>query len=324
MLSPTVKLPNRLSLRLAGTNATRSATPPGWPTTSTRPSVGSKPAIARASSRAPEPSTPVSATIEPAATSMSTRENSPWRCVRPCTRRSGVVEMTVGAARARSRSAAPTTSERAISSAAISSPTSVRLMRPSSSTTTLSECSASSLSRWLTSITVRPASASTCMRRKRSSDSSSVSAEFGSSKSTTRASCASARAISVRCWIASGHSSSCRSATSRIARSASSSRSCASIPCRSQRLRSRPITMFSATVRLGKSCGSWCTTATSRAPMTGDHDWPSTRISPASEGVSPARILIIVLLPAPFGPAMPRILPRSATRSSPFSAIVSP
>ena len=58
--------------------------------------------------------------------------------------------------------------------------------------------------------------------------------------------------------------------------------------------------------------------------MVGDHGCPSTMISPASDEASPARILIIVLLPAPFGPATPRMRPRSASRSRPSSAIVSP
>ena len=50
---------------------------------------------------------------------------------------------------------------------------------------------------------MRPAAARPCISRKSWSDSSSVSAEFGSSNRKTRASRASARAISVRCWVAS-------------------------------------------------------------------------------------------------------------------------
>ena len=56
--------------------------------------------------------------------------------------------------------------------------------------------------------------------------------------------------------------------------------------------------MFSATVRFGKSCGSWCTTATrfdavlARPRLAVDED-----LALVARSTSPARILIIVLLP---------------------------
>ena len=68
-------------------------------------------------------------------------------------------------------------------------------------------------------------SASACIRRNRSSDSSSVRAELGSSNRNTRASWTRARAISVRWWMASGTIPSGSSATSSMARSRITARS---------------------------------------------------------------------------------------------------
>src|ERR1043166_3002445 len=46
---------------------------------------------------------------------------------------------------------------------------------------------------------------------------------------------------------------------------------------------------------------------------------PRTTTSPPSFGVSPSRISIVVVLPAPFGPSMPKHSPRLTSRSTPFT-----
>ena len=107
------------------------------------------------------------------------------------------------------------------------------------------------------------------------------------------------------------------SATSRIARSAMSARSAARGRGPAPRVPSRPTIRFSATVRFGKSCGSWWTTATRSRSVAVSHGRPSSSMSPSSASVSPARILMSVLLPAPFGPAMPRISPRPRVEVEP-------
>ena len=73
-----------------------------------------------------------------------------------------------------------------------------------------------------------------------------------------------------------------RSATSRMPSSSMSVRSTGvEIAPQPLRVPSRPIITFSPTVRLGNSCGSWCTTATRCTPMSTDQGSPSTMISPA-------------------------------------------
>ena len=174
-------------------------------------------------------------------------------------------------------------------------------------------------------MTTRPASASRCIRRKRSVDSSSVSAEFGSSNRNTCASRASARPISVALLDRERHAPERHVGERRgWPGRRMSERSRGSRWRTSARVPSRPTIMFSATVRLGNSCGSWWTTATRSRSVAVSQVSPSSWISPSSAVVSPARILIIVLLPAPFGPATPRISPGFASRSSPSSARVSP
>ncbi len=313
VLSPTDRLPNRLAVRSAETKPLAAATPPGVDTPATLmvPVPGSNPAMERTSSRAPEPSTPTNAAISPAGTLRSTSWNSPPRCDQPLNSMTGGA-CALRAARLRAWTGPPsaiTTSSRAIASWVSESPSSVRDALPSSTTTTRSAWRTSSASRWLTRMTIRPASASACILRKRSFDSSSVSAELGSSNRNTRACWTRARAISVRWWMASGTSSSRRSRTSSMPRSPMTASSRAFRSRRSQRVRSRPTMTLSATVRLGNSWGSWWTTATRCTPMSTDQCSSSTRISPASGVVSAARILTMVLLPAPFGPATPRIWP---------------
>ena len=76
--------------------------------------------------------------------------------------------------------------------------------------------------------------------------------------------------------------------------------------CRSRPDGAWPMNTFSATVRSGKSRGSWWTTAMPSArAWAGPWIWvgsPSSRIVPLSGWWTPARILTSVLLPAPFSP----------------------
>ena len=90
------------------------------------------------------------------------------------------------------------------------------------------------------------------------------------------------------------------------------------------RVPSRPTSTFSATVRFGKSCGSWWTTATWCQSTLGNHGRPSTVSVPESGRSSPAMMRTSVLLPAPFGPAMPSTSPGRMSRSMPSSATVLP
>ncbi len=201
-----------------------------------------------------------------------------------------------------SRAACPVTRPAAMPSWVSASPSRVAVHRPSRMSATRSVCSASSAIRCETRMTTLPASASRCIRRKRSTDSSWVRAEFGSSNRKTRASRASARPISTRWAMARGTLSMGRSAYSRMARSVSSERSAASSRRTIARVPSRPTIRFWATVRFGKSCGSWCTTATRSRSRAVSQAAPSSSMVPSSAVVSPARILMSVLLPAPFGP----------------------
>ena len=130
------------------------------------------------------------------------------------------------AADARSRSrpppdgpADPTTSSRAMASCVSSAPRNSAVTGPSRMTTTRSQCTTSSASRWLTRMTIFPCDASSCMYANRRSDCSSVSAEFGSSKRKKRAFRAIARAISARWRTASEQSASGRSTWSAISSS---------------------------------------------------------------------------------------------------------
>ena len=182
---------------------------------------------------------------------------------------------------------------------------------PSRMTTTRSRVRTSSASRWLTRMTTRPASASACIRRKRSFDSSSVSAELGSSNRNTRASWTSARAISVRWWMASGTSSEQAVpdvVDAQVAHHAElllAQRRGAASGCPS-----RPTMTLSPTVRLGNSCGSWCTTATRWTPMSTDHGSPSTRISPVVGGGLRGEDLDHRALAGAVGPGDTQDLPR--------------
>src|SRR5690348_2900136 len=60
-----------------------------------------------------------------------------------------------------------------------------------------------------------------------------------------------------------------------------------------------------------------------RPPASSDHCIPSTSTCPASGRVSPSRISIVVVFPAPLGPRSPKHSPRWMVRSSPATAVTS-
>ena len=282
-----------------------------------RPVVRSKPATARTSSRAPEPSTPASGDDRrPRAPRGRRRGSAPPRCaeaVQPQRRRAGVLGR-----RPRPRARAPRR-RRPPACARWRRPSARRPRAPSRSGRRGSPPRDRS---------ARPARSgggrrgSRCGRRpparacggRGRRDSSSVSAEFGSSKSTTRASWASARAISVRCWTASG----CGAELARRRRRgwrgrASSSRS------RSSSAVLQPARALAPDDDvLARPSGSGRAAAPGARPPRGGRPATATTsrrrsgCAPSSPGTSAASTLIIVLLPAPFGPAMPRICPASA------------
>src|SRR5690606_23611084 len=61
-----------------------------------------------------------------------------------------------------------------------------------------------------------------------------------------------------------------------------------------------------------------------RSPPSCCHVRPSTSTAPASGSISPSRISIVVVLPAPFGPSRPNRSPVCTSRSRPATATPSP
>ena len=174
-----------------------------------------------------------------------------------------------------------------------------------------------------TSITMRPASASACMRRKSSLD-SSVGQRRVRLVEEQHARVARERARDLGALLDRERAVAERPVARRRgcrARRSSCALAARRRPARSQPCSSRPTTMFSADGQVREQlrllvhdgdavrADSPATTARRRR-----------RISPVVAVASPARILTIVLLPAPFGPATPRISPGRASRSRPSSA----
>src|SRR4051812_27944825 len=84
--------------------------------------------------------------------------------------------------------------------------------------------------------------------------------------------------------------------------------------------------MTSATVSLSwnfVSC-SWIPSRTRSAMPSPFQRSPSTSTSPESGSRRPSKISTVVVLPAPFGPSMPKHSPRRTSRSRPATATVSP
>src|SRR5436305_1277015 len=180
--------------------------------------------------------------------------------------------------------------------------------------------------------TAAPRARSVSTTPKSRSTSVCVSAAVGSSITITRASDESAFAISTICWSAIESPRAMRSGSSLTPSCSKSSSTSRRMRRRSMRrpLRSggAPMKTFSATVRSGKSVGSWNIMA-----MPAAFDWavvskttstPSMSTRPPSGRCTPARILTSVDLPAPFSPtsacASPRrssIQPSSSARTAP-------
>jgi hypothetical protein len=156
------------------------------------------------------------------------------------------------------------------------------------------------------------------------SDSDSVSAELGSSNRNSSALATNARASAVNWRTASEQLASVSPAWAPMPSCSSTSSSSGPGLGRAVGEVSRPIMRFSPTVMVGNSCGSWCTTVTLRGPRTGSHGSPPQLRLPASTSSWPSSIRTSVLLPAPLGPAMPRISPGRMSSSMPASACVDP
>src|SRR5581483_4623298 len=177
-----------------------------------------------------------------------------------------------------------------------------------------------------------------CSRRPRTSPNShstscSASAEVGSSRKRISGSRRSARATSITCRCASESAagSSFGSIPSIPSRAKTSSARVASSrrrisragPCGSFRRK-----RFSATVSHGISVSSWKTVPTPSARASSGRrnstSPPRTRSVPESGRSTPLRILIIVLLPAPFSPTSACTSPKSALNDASESARTPP
>src|SRR5712691_11628071 len=159
-----------------------------------------------------------------------------------------------------------------------------------------------------------------------------VSAAVGSSITMTRAFVVSAFAISTSCWSAIESPRASRSGSRRTP-------SCSNTPAASRRIRLPsmrrkrfsgcvPTKMFSATLRSGKSVGSWKMIAIPAAcdcfAVSKIASSPSRTSRPASGRWTPARILTSVDLPAPFSPTRPCTSPAKSAMSPSSSACTAP
>ena len=180
--------------------------------------------------------------------------------------------------------------------------------------------------------TAAPWARSVSTTRKRRSTSVEVSAAVGSSITITRASDESALAISTICWSAIESPRAMRSGSSLTPSSANSRSTSRRIVRRSMRrpLRSgcAPMKTFSATVRSGKSVGSWkmiaMPAACDCAVVSKTTSSPSISTRPLSGRCTPARILTSVDLPAPFSPTSACASPRRSSMKPSTSACTAP
>jgi hypothetical protein len=158
----------------------------------------------------------------------------------------------------------------------------------------------------------------------------------GSSSSSSRGRIASARAISTRRWVpydnSPGRASSrpvsrVRSTASRTA-GAAGPRPHSLFNSGSDGVRSPPSWMFSRTVRSDSSRTVWNVRATPRrATAAGGTLWnssPSSRRCPRVSGTSREIAPSSVLLPEPFGPMIPKILPGVIWNEMPSTALTPP
>ena len=189
----------------------------------------------------------------------------------------------------------------------------VRTWRPSRITVTRWQIAKISSSRCETKSTALPRARSVSTMPNSRSTSVVVSAAVGSSITITRAFVVSAFAISTSCWSAIESPRASRSGSRRTP-------SCSNTAAASRRIRlpsmrrnrlsgCMPTKMFSATLRSGKSVGSWKMIAIPAAcdcfALSKIASSPSRTSRPASGRWTPARILTSVDLPAPFSPTRP-------------------
>ena len=229
------------------------------PFSSTRPpSALSIPKIARATSERPAPTSPERATISPALTSKETSKKTPSRVSRS-TLRTGlpISEATFGKSVSRSRPTIMRTRSSFVRP--FSSP--LNVTAPSRMTVTWSQIAKISSRRWEMNMTAAPCSLSVRVTRKRRSTSVPESAAVGSSMISTRALNDSALAISTSCWSAIERPRTGRSGSIATPSCLNSSAVRSLSALRSMRWAAasgwRPMKTFSATVRSGKSVGSW-------------------------------------------------------------------
>ena len=300
------------------------------PSISTDPaSQRSIPKIARATSVRPAPTRPARATISPLRTWNETSVKAPSRVSRSTfrTTRPGSAD-PFGNSASMSR---PTIAR--ITDWIVSSPIGlVRTWRPSRITVTRWQIAKISSSRCETNRTALPRARSVSTMRNKRSTSVLASAAVGSSITITRAFAVNAFAISTSCWSAIESPRARRSGSSRTP-------SCSKTPAASRRIRRAsmrrkrlsgctPTKMFSATLRSGKSVGSWKMIAIPAAcdcfALSKIASSPSRKSRPASGRWTPARILTSVDLPAPFSPTRPWTSPPWSSMSPSSSACTAP
>ncbi len=189
----------------------------------------------------------------------------------------------------------------------------VKTWRPSRITVTRWQSEKISSSRCETNRIALPRARSVSTMRNSCSTSVVVSAAVGSSITITRAFAVSAFAISTSCWSAIESPRARRSGsilTPSCWKTAAASRRMRRASMRRNRFSGCiPTKMFSATLRSGKSVGSWKMIAIPAAcdclALSKIASSPSRRSRPASGRCTPARILTSVDLPAPFSPTSP-------------------
>ena len=281
----------------------------GRPATATAPpTAGVIPNSVVNSSVRPAPTSPAMPTISPARTSNESGCFG-WAGVRN-SRAASTTSPGRWLGRRASRSMSRPTIIRIIRSCSIPARSAISpAFRPSRSTTTRSASSLTSPRRCEIQITLTPRRRNSLTTRKSVSVSRAESELVGSSMMSSRARVERALAISTSCWRPIGSSASgvagSRSRPTILSHSAASRRIAARSRSPSRR-GSRPRKMLPAMSRLSARFNSWWMRAipASSASSTPRNriGRPATRISPASGGCTPARILRSVDLPAPFSP----------------------
>ena len=151
---------------------------------------------------------------------------------------------------------------------------------------------------------------------------------MASSRISSREDEETARAIATSCRSSTLSSPTARRSSTRTWRLSSTARASARSLTQSMRRRrprgSRPMKMFSATLSVGASSGSWLTITMPRSSASfGDpivRSSPSISMRPASGASAPDAIRASVDLPEPFSPVSACTTPASSARSTPSRA----